>query len=124
MRRGCDLHVHVEHGYRPFTSTYIMGAIYMAMVALLFGRRPRDDTIIFGAVGCGIAFSSKWELDKRYVTVCRKEGFRHVIIGAGTTVADEVKKRAEKAHPVDGEPCVKLITVDRILDAVPLYFQS
>ena len=121
VRRGYDLHVHVDYGYSPITVTYIMGAMYMAMVSLLVGRTPRDDTIIFGAVGNAGSLNGRWELQRMFFTVCRNKGYRRVIIGAGITLPKDAKERAEAIHP-DGKPWVDVITVDMVVDAVPLYF--
>lgn len=40
-RQHADLHVHMEHGWAPVTRSYQCAAIYVAMVSLLIGRRPR-----------------------------------------------------------------------------------
>ena len=125
MKRGYDLHVHVEHGYQPITSTYSMGAIYMAMVSLLIGRHLSDKVIIFGDVGNAGSLSSKWSFDERYVRVCGALGYRRVITGPTTpgvtAISDEAKAFAASLHS-DGKPLVEIITVHKVLDALPWYF--
>ena len=120
-RRRCDLHIHVEHAYRPFSQVYVMGAMYMSLVSLFLKRRPREDVIIFGAVGNAGSLSSNYELDRTYITVCKNRGYRRVIIGRGTVVPAEVQAYAEMLLS-DGQPAVRLITMNRVLDAVPVYF--
>lgn len=122
VRRGYDLHVHLEHGYQPVRPTYQMGAIFVALVSLLFGRRAREDVMIFGDVSNLGAFSSNWTLQEADVKDFIDEGYRRVILGVNTQVPDAARARALEPHPDDGKPALDLIVAHRILDAMGLYF--
>lgn len=123
VRRGYDLHVHLEHGYQPVEATYQMGAIYVSFVSLLFGRRARKDVMIFGDVGNLGAFSSRWSLNDANVEVYIDQGYRRVILGANTAVSDGARARAREPHPEDGKPAVDLVITDKILEAACMYFE-
>ena len=88
IRDGHDLHVHVEHGFQEIRAAYHMGAIYAAMVSLMVGRRPREDTLIFGSIGCcsGV-FSGHWKVDAIHIHRWVSVGYRRAIIGEAVKVS-------------------------------------
>ena len=124
MRPGCDLHVHVEHGYQPVAPTYQMGAIYAAMVSLLFGRRAREDVMIFGEVGNLGGFSSNCPLEEENIEICKGQGYRRAILGTGTRVSEAARRAASQPHGDDGKPCLELMVTKSILSAVVWYFEG
>ena len=123
MKRGHDLHVHIEHSFHPIKPSYQMGAIYVALVSLMIGRRPRKDTVVFGDVGnrTGV-FSSPWKLGDT-VHHCVGLGYRRAVVGKSSMMTPEATAFASRIH-VDGEPFLRIISVDNILDALTYCFEE
>ena len=118
MKHGQDLHVHVVNRHQPIESTYHMGAIYVALVSLLIGRRARADTTVFGDVANAYAtFSSIWDLNVNHIMQCQSGGYRHAILAKGTEVDAEATAAAAVIQE-DGRPLVELHTVGHILDVL------
>ena len=121
-RRGHDLHVHVEHCFVPIEPTYQMGAIYVSLVSLLVGRRPRDDTTILGAIDIVTgAFTSQWKVDVYNVQNYKIGGFRRLVIGEGTKLTEKALSAAAELHE-DGRPQVEIVTKGHILETLKACF--
>ena len=58
----------------------------MAMVSLLIGRRPREDTAIFADLNCYGFMSSdrKWAWDANTIALCQYFGVRRALLGKGS----------------------------------------
>ena len=114
--------MHVVNRYQPIEPTYHTGAVYVAWVSLLIGRRTRIDTTVFGDVAIADgSFSSTWRLNTKYVLNCEFVGYRHAILAKGTEVDAEAAAAAAVVQE-DGRPLVEFHTVGHILDVLPLCF--
>lgn len=118
MKRGYNLHVHIEHGYDDIEPTYQMGAIYASLVSLMIKRRPREDTMIFGHVNIlNGAFSASWRLDAFNIRNCKVMGYRRMVVGQGMKIADRAVAVASELHE-DGKPQVEILVKSNILEAI------
>lgn len=92
-----DLHVHVSHTWSPIDASYQMAAMYVAMVALMTGRRSRADTLVFGNVderGALVGESWGWtESMVRFTAYC---GYRRLVVGRGVGLDDAARAAAEE----------------------------
>ena len=124
MKRGMDLHVHVDNfAFGKINKTYQMAPLYMSMVSLVFGRRMKDDVMVFGDVGSSGSLSCIWKLEVNHIQLYRRHGYRQVIVGFGakTKISEEAKATAG-AIQSDGRPFVDIVIVGNIMDALPLCF--
>lgn len=102
------LHVHIESNYRVISSSYYMGAIFISLVSLLVGRRPRCDVVVFGEVNPVGLLRSCWEWTEQEVAVCVEKKVRHVVVGVGTKVSDEAQEMMDVISRADGKPLVEI----------------
>ena len=102
------LHVHIENEYKAVNKSYLMGAIYISMISLLIGRRPKAGTAVFGDISPYGVFSSVWDWTDQEVGVCQSKGNRQVVVGSGTVLLDKAPQMVE-AMQEDGQPLVKII---------------
>ena len=90
VRPHADLHFHCVKEGKAVQPLYQLAAIYVALVSLLIGRRPRSDTVVFGDVSNLGYLSSIWSWDEERVEFCQRKGIRRVVVGEGTKMSDEV----------------------------------
>ena len=122
IRLKHTLYVHVCN-WEPIEPAYQMGAIYVCMVSLLVGRRPRTDTAIFGDVTTVGVFISKWKWSEKEVEVCKSKGIRRVVLGAGTEVLKAAQAMADVIHEEDGRPTVEFKFETRLVNVLPHMFE-
>lgn len=97
MRPMHDLHVHVSYVWRPILGGYQEGTMYVAMVALMLGRRARGDTLVFGQVdGKGVLVGGAWEWTARMVRFAAVCGYKRLVVGAGVRFEEGARALAEE----------------------------
>ena len=102
------LHLHLETTYQPLAGPYYMGAVFIALVSLVVGRRPRTDTAIFGEVSVTGNFGSGSEWTEEEIGWCRTLGIRRAVLGGQTGVTQEAELMAAVVQE-DGKPLVEII---------------
>lgn len=90
IRLDFAIHVHLCHWGEPLVASYQMAAIYVAMVSLMAGKRPRTDTAVFGALSNAGYLTSRWEWGPKTFALCRFCGIRRVVLAADTKVRTAV----------------------------------
>jgi ATP-dependent Lon protease len=121
MRRRTDLHVHIEHGFKPLESSYHMGAVVMSLVSLLIGKRADERVMVFGTVGNAGTVYYRGTISEEVVTNSGIGDCRRLIIGLGTEVAKAAEQQAAAPH-ADGRRKLELPVYDNMMDAVEAYF--
>ena len=125
-RAGHDLHVHINHNWRPVTPSYQIGAIMISMIALLSGRSPRADTAIFGNMLPSGQLVSDWIWSQEMTKACYCNSYiskvRRAVVAKGTVFSDDVKRVADSISPKDGQPFLRYHHLNTIFDALPLCF--
>ena len=121
VRRYRTLHVHIENNYRPISKSYYMGAIFISLVSLLLGRRPRTDAVVFGDVNPLGVLSSCWAWTEEEVSLCETMGIRRVVVGVGTMFSSEAQQMMGVVQS-DGRPLVETCHVQFVSTTLQYFF--
>jgi ATP-dependent Lon protease len=107
---GMDLHVHYVGVTAPIEHSGYMAATVVALVSLLTGRKPREDTAVLGAINQDADLLPSPFVGERVFTLkeveqCRRQGVRRLIM------APEVRLdgAAEQATAIKGSDDFEIV---------------
>ena len=82
VRLHADLHFHCckEDG-QAVRPSYQMASIYVALISVLLGRRPRGNTVLFGDLNNTGYLSSVWPWGIGEIKACKARGIHRAILG-------------------------------------------
>lgn len=129
LKPRLDLHVHVSHKWNPIEGSYLMGPIYVAMVALMAGGRSRGDTLVFGNIDeRGVLVGESWALTEQMVKFAAWLGYRRLVAGRGLRINSTARVAADEQIEVNAATAkrMELIICDdhcTLVDLLPECFE-
>ena len=120
-----DLHVHVvDYGWEPVSKSEYMGAVVMAMISLLVGRRPYPDVAVLGEVNpCGLLIVTHEleNFERSTLELWWGGGIRHLVIADCCESDDSVVEMLGTIQS-DGKPLIELNRAKTMQEAIPYLF--
>lgn len=120
-RSDANLHVHFASEWRPIMSSCQMGAIFVCLVSLMYGKPSREDTAVVGDLSNEGNLIGDGTITSSMVKDMRALGIRHVVRAEGIDLDEEAVMVASQVEE-DGMACIKVVQADGVKDVVKLCF--